>query len=1311
MQSATRATRGGRKTRANITVATLNINGRGQANDSGLSQKWQTIHSLIKLCRLGVLATQESHLDDSDVTNIHCLFGRRILIVNSPDAISHNARGVSFVINRELVDTTVLQTYDLIPGRALMLSLHWHGDQRLSLLNIYAPNSAPENAAFWPTLQTALSQGGIPRPDVILGDFNVVLDGIDRFPMHADHPAAVDALTSLLTLFGLEDGWRMSEPTAATFTFPTRDSSHKSRLDRIYARHDLLLPSSDWLIRDTNVRTDHRLASVRLSTASSPFIGKGRWTLPLHLLDDELFMEQVLRLGTDVLSSIKLTQADAESRTATENPQIQYYRFKVAIQDIARRRLKAKVPRLRISIERLITQVDQLSRRTDARSSVTVQDEISYTQDRLTSLLRAHNNDLREVSMARYISNGERISKYWSKLNRDHKPRDIFYSLRIPDSTPDAYERRSDLMSQLARNYHNNLQHSDDETISPEEHSQHISDTLSVCDKTLNPWDTDILRGSITKEDIDRVLHEAPTGKASGLDGLPYEFWKRVRDLYKLRKDTDKPHFDYSLMLALVCDDIETYGVLPGGHFNDGWMCPLYKKGDRREIHNYRPITLLNCDYKVYSKAIAVRLALVIPTVIHPSQAAFISGRHIEDQTQLCRIMIDYCETVEENGLLVALDQEKAYDRIRHDYLWKTLAHFNIPESMITRIKRLYEEAHTTVIINGECSDPFLVTRGVRQGDPLSCILFIMAIEPLSCQLRSSNMIGFHIPGTAERLINTLFADDTSAFLSQYDSWSDLWSILSSWCVSSGARFNDPKTEIIPMGSAKYRDTVRHHRTVSGLQGPETIHPSIHIANDDEPVRILGVWVGPCISQHDVWDPVLTKVTRFLDRWGKCHPSLQGKRHIIQMGPGGITQYLAKVQGMPREVENRLVKIISSFIWGKDKRPPVSLDTLCLPICEGGMNILDIRARNEAIELTWLRDYLNMTPTRPIWAFAMDVLISINVSPSYGRIRPASQINSFLQSWRPSVSHQSRLPVYVKRILSVALRHHVNFEAVRLPRRLKEALPLWYHLGAFRRMRLIENTPLGDCLRSTHGVRIVADIVPLVQANAIHVTMPPSQRDRCSCESCLSSRGSGCIHPAKCYDLASRLSALIRPKWNLDVEPPPDGLSLTQSRVASQQSALTQGGAVPFNPSLMERGSISDIFRVFTDPAIRDFPPAFRPTRGLPVLAETTVVCIASLARSPVALASDPSGTRSLAGIFFGHGDPRNRRITPPCQGRLNDDLSCECLSMLYAVRCVPRDAPLIFVLINSCSITALTTSVQGWEDSGWIDVPSAPIL
>lgn len=118
-------------------------------------------------------------------------------------------------------------------------------------------------------------------------------------------------------------------------------------------------------------------------------------------------------------------------------------------------------------------------------------------------------------------------------------------------------------------------------------------------------------------------------------------------------------------------------------------------------------------DYKILTKALAIQLAREIHPLIHTDQSGFIPRCSIFDPICLAKLMIEYADITEENSVLITLDQEKAYDRIKHDYLIKTLETFQIPQPFIRTVEALYKNAHTKVAINGVLSAPFWVTRGV----------------------------------------------------------------------------------------------------------------------------------------------------------------------------------------------------------------------------------------------------------------------------------------------------------------------------------------------------------------------------------------------------------------------------------------------------------------------------------------------------------------------------------------------------------------------------------------------------------------------
>ncbi|KAH9051453.1 hypothetical protein EDB87DRAFT_1571679, partial [Lactarius vividus] len=143
----------------------------------------------------------------------------------------------------------------------------------------------------------------------------------------------------------------------------------------------------------------------------------------------------------------------------------------------------------------------------------------------------------------------------------------------------------------------------------------------------------------------------------------------------------------------------------------------------------------------------------------------------------------------------------------------------------------------------------------------------------------------------------------------------------------------------------------------------------------------------------------------------------------------GHSQFLTKAQGMPKNIEATLTKMIRNFIWGEDKQPRLAMEILQKPLKEGGLSLLDVKARNEAIEIGWLKTYLNFSPTRPTWATVTDLTIAAAAPPG---LSPLAIVNCFLQNWPPPTRgpRATKLGHDIARMLKTAKKYGTSLVAI-----------------------------------------------------------------------------------------------------------------------------------------------------------------------------------------------------------------------------------------------------------------------------------------
>ncbi|KIY49979.1 hypothetical protein FISHEDRAFT_40251, partial [Fistulina hepatica ATCC 64428] len=272
------------------------------------------------------------------------------------------------VLNREQVDADHAEHKVLIPGRAMMVLLPWDEGQTLNILVVYAPNlnkynDAGENlnALFWKEIISKLDE--LPNRltiDIMLGDTNMVEDQIDRLPMHTDNMAALDALDDMKMIHNLSDGWRQANPTEKAYTYHQKATGSKSRIDRIYTTKEIQRDCIKWSIEQPGIETDHKIVAVTIINTGMPYIGQGRWTFPVHMLDNKKLKDKIKTLGLAFQQELNDAAHPRGWQGPRESLQRRYARFKRDVREMTRNFCKVTVPMIQVQIKDLEKDIQQI---------------------------------------------------------------------------------------------------------------------------------------------------------------------------------------------------------------------------------------------------------------------------------------------------------------------------------------------------------------------------------------------------------------------------------------------------------------------------------------------------------------------------------------------------------------------------------------------------------------------------------------------------------------------------------------------------------------------------------------------------------------------------------------------------------------------------------------------------------------------------------------------------------------------------------------------------------------------------------------
>ena len=261
---------------------------------------------------------------------------------------------------------------------------------------------------------------------------------------------------------------------------------------------------------------------------------------------------------------------------------------------------------------------------------------------------------------------------------------------------------------------------------------------------------------------------------------------------------------------------------------------------------------------------LAIRLSKVLPTIINSDQT-YVPGKNIALNTRTLNDVIKYANSKNIKAAILFIYQEKAFDRVDHSFLIKTLEHLNFGNSFVTWIKILMKNITSQVKINGVLTKPFSMTRGIKQGYPLRVLLYVIIAEILGNQIRSNGRIKGVRVGNSEKKIMQ-YADDTELFVTDDESINQIFFELKCYETATGAKVNVDKTEGLWPGSWKGRQDRPYNCKWTS-----------------DKVKVLGIWLGNQDTSGGIFNELHTKIKLKLAFWKDRNLLLIGRVRVINI--------------------------------------------------------------------------------------------------------------------------------------------------------------------------------------------------------------------------------------------------------------------------------------------------------------------------------------------------------------------------------------------------------------------------------------------
>ena len=861
-----------------IKIATYNING-------GLSKPLKQKRILNKIRRLDpntIFCLQETHLVTANEFVMKARWNNGISWSHGTAA----SAGTAILFKSKEWDETV-EVGNIEGGRCCYVILKKE-NLLLMVINVYAPNKAVDSVVFYDTVNQLLidKQANYPGVSIaVAGDFNVTLsesDSVNRVG-YAGEDRVRDRVETLLEDHALFDIKKFKFPLDCKPTF--KRNRTMSRLDYVCVDNVLYQNVTDYQDNWSFDQSDHAMIFADLIIESDIIMGKGYFKANSKLLEFPQYHQQIKE---HILNSI-------EQSNVITDPHVKWDYIKMEIRNIFMeigkensQLLRSEIALLEKENNHLIEKIKEAVRlgkseeiiSTLEEDQVIVRDQLEKTQDLISEKLLFR-------SKCEYVEKGEKSNKYFLNLINRNQKRSCITKIDIEGRTYKGKE-----MGNVIADFYKTLYSKDD----IDRNCENIINNANLPKLSID--DKAIIDGDITLEELHEVLSSSKDS-CPGIDGIPYSVYKEFWSILS-------PH-----LLASWNKSIEI-GQLSKEQKHS--IISLLQKPGKPvgDINNLRPISLSNCDIKLVTKALSRRISKVV-NIFSNTQTAYLKNRRATDNINLLQAITEICDKEDFGAFVVSLDATKAFDSIDHEFMHKVLQEFGFGDKFLNTLKMLYNDLSAEVMINGVRFGKFIIKKGVKQGDALSCVIFILCMEVLIRNIQNNQEIkGVKIKnpldGVESEIKVVAFADDTTPVVRDVESIRQIFETYSQFTHFSGIQLNKNKTEILPIGTFK-----------DNLDNITIDQVELKVVNK---TKICG-FVLSCdadILYNENVIKTIEKLKTKLNPWRQRNLTTQGNILLVKtFGMSQLTYVLNCISIKQNEIKS-INKEIYNFIWrGRDK--------------------------------------------------------------------------------------------------------------------------------------------------------------------------------------------------------------------------------------------------------------------------------------------------------------------------------------------------------------------------------------------------------